>query len=120
MRLGFARHSSGIGTRSIRRSAPLPVALLTLTLAAPAASAKKVTLRYFSKHTSTTFVNPQGLPLGPNSSPAVGEISDDTGIDFVGNHKHHARKATASDHLRCTITNFTAIAGTATCDGRGM
>jgi hypothetical protein len=94
------------------------VAVVTLAALAPAANAKTVTLHYFSKQTSSTFVNPQGQPLAPNSSPAIGDINDNTGIDYVGSHKHHAKKPTASDHLRCTITNFTATAGTASCDGQ--
>ena len=84
----------------------------------PAASAKTVTLHYFSRHTNTTFVNPQGQPIGPTTAPAVGDINDNTGIDYVGNHKHHATRATASNHLRCTITSFTTTAGTGTCDGQ--
>jgi hypothetical protein len=94
MTLRFAREPSDTETSSTRRSASLVVALLTLAVAAPAASAKTVTLHYFSKQTSSAFVNPQGQPLGPNSSPAVGDINDNTGIDFVGNHKHHAKPAT--------------------------
>lgn len=92
--------------------------LLALAVLVPAASAKTVTLHYFSKQTSSTIVTPQGQPLGPNARPRIGDISDDTGIDYVGNHKHHAKQATASDHLRCTIKSFTSGGGTATCDGQ--
>jgi hypothetical protein len=83
---------------------------------APAASARSVTLHYFSKQTSSTFVNPLGQPI--TGAPAVGDINDNTGIDYLGNHKHHAKTTTASDHLRCTITSFTQSAGKATCDAQ--
>jgi hypothetical protein len=118
MRCTFTRRPGDVGVGPIQRAAPLLVALLALAVAVPAASARKVTLHYFSKQTSSTFVDPQGRPLGPGDAPAVGDVNDNTGVDFVGNHRHHARKATASDHLRCTITSFTAMAGAARCDGQ--
>jgi hypothetical protein len=77
-----------------------------------------LTLHYFSKQTSSTILTPQGQPLEPNTQPSLGDITDDTGIDYVGNHKHHAKRATASDHLRCTINSFTSGGGTAMCDGQ--
>jgi hypothetical protein len=102
----------------MRRTLPFQVgaALLALALGATAASAKTVTLHYFSKQTSSTFVTPQGKSIsGP---PAAGDINDITGIDYVGDHQHHAKASTASEHLRCTITGFTGAGGTATCDGQ--
>jgi hypothetical protein len=119
MRDRFTRRLGDAKTNPImRRTAPLAAVLMTLAVVVPSASAKTVTLHYFSKQTSSTFVNPQGQPIGPTTPPAVGDINDNTGIDYAGNHKHHAKKATASDHLRCTITSFTATAGKATCDGQ--
>jgi hypothetical protein len=104
-------------TRSaIGRAALLVAGLMALGVMAPTASAKTVTLHYFSKETSSTFLTPQGQPLGSNSQPAVGDINDVSDVDYVGNHKHHAKQATASDHLRCTVTAFSASNMTATCD----
>jgi hypothetical protein len=96
----------------------LGLSLLVLALLVPAAGAKTLTLHYFSKQTSSTFVNPQGQPLGASTAPAIGDIFDTTGIDYVGTHRHHAKRATATDHLRCTITSSTATGGTATCDAQ--
>jgi hypothetical protein len=73
--------------------------LLALAVLVPAASAKTVTLHYFSRQTSSTILTAQGQPLAPNTQPSVDDITDQTGIDYVGNHKHHAKRATASDHL---------------------
>jgi hypothetical protein len=39
-------------------------------------------------------------------------------VDYVGNHKHHAKQATASDHLRCTITGAAGNSATAVCDAQ--
>ena len=101
-----------------RQIAPLASAVLALAVVVPTASARTVTLHYFSKQTSSTFVTPQGKPLAPNSAPAVGDINDNTDLDYVGNHKHHAKQSTASDHLRCTITGSTGNSATATCDAQ--
>jgi hypothetical protein len=98
------------------RVAPLVAGLMALVVVAPTAGAKTVTLHYFSKQTSSTFLTPQGQPLGSNSQPAVGDINDVTDVDYVGNHKHHAKKANASDHLRCKITAFSASTVTGACD----
>lgn len=102
----------------MRRTLPFQIgaALVALTLSPAAASAKTVTLHYFSKQTSSTFVNPRGQPI--TGAPTAGDINDNTGIAYVGDHKHHAKKATASDHLRCTILSFTPTGAKATCDGQ--
>ena len=97
--------------------APAAVLLATAVLG-PAASAKTATLHYFSKQTSSTIVTAQSQPLAPNTQPSLGDITDETGIDYVGNHKHHAKRAAASDHLRCTINSFTSDGGAARCDGQ--
>ena len=106
-------------TSQLMRAIWAPAAvLLAVAVLVPAASAKTVTLHYFSKQTSNTILTPQGQPLAPNSQPSIGDINDETGVDYVGNHKHHAKRATASDHLRCTITSFASDGGAATCDGQ--
>jgi hypothetical protein len=92
--------------------------LLALAALAPAASAKTATMHLFSRETSATFVTPQGRPLPPNTRPSVGDVSDNTGVDYVGNHKHHASTPTGSDHLRCTLTALTASGAKGVCDGQ--
>lgn len=96
-----------------------PAAILMATVVlVPAASAKNATMHLFSRETSATFVTPQGRPLPPNTRPTVGDVNDITGVDYVGNHKHHTRTPTASDHLRCTLTGLTANGAKAVCDGQ--
>jgi hypothetical protein len=96
----------------------LAASLLTLAVMAPAATARTVTLHIFSRQTSSTFVDAHGHPVPPNTAPAVGDIFDNTGVDYAGNHKHHAAKPNGSDHLRCTITGMTAAGPTALCNGQ--
>jgi hypothetical protein len=98
-------------------SAPATV-LVALAVLVPAASAKTATLHLFSRETSATFVTPQGRPLPPNTRPSVGDVNDITGVDYAGNHKHHASTPRGSDHLRCTLTGLTASGAKAVCDGQ--
>jgi hypothetical protein len=55
-----------------------------------------------------SFVGPDGKPLPPTAMPAAGDRFSFTNDDYVGNHKHHARSATASSYIECTITGPTA------------
>jgi hypothetical protein len=90
------------------------VTLATAALVAAPAGAKTTTLHYFSKSVSVKFTDAAGKPVqpSPSSPPAAGDVFEAIGRDYVGNHKHHAKKWTASDHLRCVFQN----ANSATCD----
>ena len=80
---------------------------------ASAAAAKTVTLHYFSKQVYSRISDASGHPLAPNSAPAVGDRISNASDDYAGNHVHHAKQATASDHIVCTlISNSSAL-----CDG---
>jgi hypothetical protein len=92
--------------------------VLALAVLVPAASAKTATIHLFSRETSATFLTPRGDPLPPNTQPTVGDVNDITGVDYVGNHKHHARTPTGSDHLHCTLTGLTGDGAKAVCDGQ--
>jgi hypothetical protein len=78
-----------------------------------AAAAKTVTLHFFSKQVYTRISDATGHPLAPNSAPAVGDRLSFASNDYAGNHKHHAKRATASDHVVCTLTSTSS----ALCDG---
>ncbi len=78
-----------------------------------AAAAKTVTLHFFSKQVYTRISDANGHPLAPNSAPAVGDRLSFASNDYAGNHKHHAKRATASDHVVCTLTSTSS----ALCDG---
>ena len=97
------------------------VASLAIAPAAFAAKRKTETIRAFSKSVSFVYTSvdgtvTEGPPAGP---PQAGEVFEISSLDFVGNHKKHARKATMSDYLRCTFTptlvpdcfGYTAIGG---------
>lgn len=84
--------------RRTRLALPLTsliAALLAVAIGASAANAKTVTLQLFSRETSSTFVDAQGHPVSPSAPPAVGDTFDNTGVDYVGNHTHHAAKPKA-------------------------
>ena len=84
-----------------------------MAVGASAAAAKTVTLHYFSKQVYTRISDAGGHPLSPNSAPAVGDRISSASDDYAGNHKHHAKQATASDHIVCMLTSTSS----AVCDG---
>ncbi|HUC38335.1 MAG TPA: hypothetical protein VMR97_14585 [Acidimicrobiales bacterium] len=82
------------------------------------ASAKSGTLRFFSKSVSSNLYSANGQPItNQNTQPAVGDYFISADLDYVGNHKSHAKNYTASDDVVCTITVSTSTAITGTCDG---
>jgi hypothetical protein len=98
----------------VRQAIAAAVAVATMALAAAPASAKTTTLHYFSQSVSVKFTDAAGNPVNPSASspPAAGDVFEAIGRDYLGNHKHHARQWTATDHLRCVFEN----ANSATCD----
>ncbi len=93
------------------------LAAVVFAVSAAPASAKTVTLHFFSKQVYSTFTGPNGQPVSQNSPPAQGDRLEFANDDYVGNHKKHARKATASDHVVCSITAVSGNSATATCSG---
>lgn len=80
--------------------------LVTAFGVAPA-SAKTITLHYFSKQVYARISDPLGQKLPPNSKPANGDRLTFASNDYAGNQKHHAKRPTASDRVDCTITSPT-------------
>ena len=98
----------------IRCAAALVAACATImAVGASAAAAKTVTLHFFSKQVYTRISDASGHPVAPNAAPAVGDRLSFASDDYTGNHKRHAKQATASDHIVCTLTSNS----TALCDG---
>ncbi len=91
----------------------LAVCATIVAVDASAAVAKTVTLHYFSKQVYTRISTASGSPLPANAAPAAGDRISFASNDYVGNHVHHAKQATASDHIVCTITSNSG----ALCDG---
>jgi hypothetical protein len=86
---------------------------LVAALAAMPASAKTTTLHFFSKGVYARLSDSSGKVLPSSSRPTVGDRLSVASNDYAGNHKHHAKTATASDRIACTVTG----PSTALCDG---
>jgi hypothetical protein len=100
--------------RFTRAGALLAACATILAVSASAAVAKSATMHFFSKGVYTRISDATGTPLSPNSAPAVGDRLSFASNDYVGNHKHHAKHATASDQIVCTQVS----ASGALCDGQ--
>jgi hypothetical protein len=94
-------------------AASIAACVTILAVGASAATAKPVTLHFFSKQVYSRISDATGKPLPSNSAPAVGDRFSFASNDYVGNHKHHAKRPTASDHVVCTLTSTSA----GLCDG---
>lgn len=76
-----------------------------VTMSSSPAGAATKTLHFYEVQQTSSFTTPSGQMLGPNDAPSVGDILDSTSLDYVGSHKHHASKSTASDHINCVLLN---------------
>ncbi len=98
-----------------RRILAASAAVLGLALAvgvcsgSASASNSGQTLHFFETSTTSTWTNASGqqIPGGPSQSnpPSPGDQNELTHLDFVGNHTHHAKHWTASDHVLCVINS---------------
>ena len=79
---------------------------VVVALVAPAGSASaRTTLHYYSKETSFAFLNAAGKEIHAPTAP--GDRFTSTDVNYVGDHKKHAKKWTSTDHSICTIVNET-------------
>jgi hypothetical protein len=83
-----------------------------LAVMAGAASAKTITLHFFSKQVYSSFTGPSGQALPQNAPPTLGDRFAFASDDYAGNHKHHARRPSSSTHVDCVVNS----ASTAVCD----
>ena len=73
--------------------------------AAGQSAGQTLTLRYFSQDMPPTVTRPDGTVITkPPFQPQAGDVLDVNSLLFRGNHRHHARRWTASGHVRCTFT----------------
>lgn len=84
-----------------------------LAATAGVASARTITLHVFSKQVYSKFTGPNGEAVPQNAPPTIGDRFAFANSDYAGNHKHHARRPFASEHVDCVINSLT----TAKCDG---
>jgi hypothetical protein len=78
-----------------------------------AAATRTQTLRLFDKPTSMKLTHANGtVAANPQSvQPRPGDTLDVDSLDYRGDHSHHAKRFSASTHLRCTFG-----AGPPTCE----
>jgi hypothetical protein len=91
-------------TPRIRTLVAAAAALLCAAALWPAAghaAGRHVTIKAFSKITSVTLTAPDGTVV--DREPQPGDTLDVFALDFRGNHKHHAKRFFASEHLRCVF-----------------
>ncbi len=106
---------AGVAVRPVRRALLSGCAASTILLGALAlssgaanASTSPTVLHFFQKEMTLTFYNAsdqviQGYP------PVGGHVLEDD-VDYVGNHSHHAKHWSASDHLYCKVVSAPATA----------
>lgn len=78
---------------------------VAVSSASTAGARKTQTLRVFSKDVSLTMTTGDGTvirkPPFPDAKP--GDVLDVNSLDYVGNHRHHAKRWSMSQHLRCVF-----------------
>jgi hypothetical protein len=75
--------------------------------AASASGPGKVeTLRFFSKDVAIRLTTADGTVFRkpPFPQPQPGDVLEVNSLDYVGNHRRHARHWSASQHLRCVFS----------------
>jgi hypothetical protein len=65
-------------------------------------------LHFFQKQTALTFYNASGQVI-QGYPPVGGHVRQDD-VDYVGNHSHHAKHWSVSDHLYCNVVSAPATA----------
>ena len=86
--------------------AAVAVAALAVSSAGAAGAGPKTqTLRFFDKPTSITLTEADGKVIDnpPYPEPKPGDVLNVYSVDFAGNHRHHAKRWTASSHVRCVF-----------------
>jgi hypothetical protein len=74
-------------------------------MALPARAAGTTTLHFYSVQQTFTATNAAGTRISKITT--VGDRYVSTDRNYVGNHKHHASRSSASDHLDCVIVSAT-------------
>ena len=89
-------------------------------LAMPASAATKH-FHFWSKTLASKTYDQNGQQItDPNQPPPVGGYFITTDTDYKGNHKRHAKRPFATDHLICTFTEVVPnpFSLTGLCDGQ--
>lgn len=89
----------------IAAAAAAATCLIALTWTSEGIAAHRTeVLRVFSKQTSFVYTNADGtVARVPPNQLKPGDSFDATANDYVGNHRHHAKHWTSSQHLHCVV-----------------
>ena len=81
------------------------VSILAVPSAGAAGPDKTQTLRFFAKEVSMTVTHADGSVdrKPPFGEPQAGDILDVNSLDYLGDHRHHAKRYGASHHLQCVF-----------------
>jgi hypothetical protein len=116
--LRTARRLAGTGALALAALAAAAVPALAGAAAKPAQrhGGKTIVLRLYSVTTSFVYTTAAGKVLPqPPAKPSPGDRLELTDVDYKGNHVHHAKRVSATDHTLCI---FGADGGAPTCDGQ--
>jgi hypothetical protein len=69
---------------------------------AVAGQSQTKTLRFFEHTNDVRLTTADGQPK--QGAPAAGDVLDVAGVLYRGNHRHHARRPSGTDHTRCVFT----------------
>jgi hypothetical protein len=75
--------------------------------AAPASS-KGGVVHFYSTDDKFTYSRAGQLLASPPENSEAGDVIQFTDLDYVGNHKHHAKSWTATDHGVCVFSSAAA------------
>ncbi|HEY1832331.1 MAG TPA: hypothetical protein VGG38_18995 [Acidimicrobiales bacterium] len=81
---------------------------LALSSGTAEASTPPTVLHFFQKELTLTFSNASGQVI--QGYPPVGGHVTENDVDYVGNHSHHAKKWSVTDHLFCNVVSAPATA----------
>jgi hypothetical protein len=81
---------------------------LALSNGSAGAATAPTTLHFFQKETALTFYDASGQVI-QGYPPVGGHVREDD-VDYVGNHSHHAKQWSATDHLYCNVVSAPATA----------
>ena len=87
--------------------------LAAFAIGSSVAAAKPTTLHIFSKEIYSRVSDTKGKFVPPPGPINAGYHLSFASDDYLGNHKHHAKKPFASDKVNCTVLN----AHDALCNG---
>jgi hypothetical protein len=116
----FLPHESPAPNRSTRRhpirrvvlagcaASTILLSALALSGGAASASTSSTVLHFFQKQTTLTFYNASGQVI-QGYPPVGGHVREDD-VDYLGNHSHHAKRWSVTDHLYCNVVSAPATA----------